>query len=282
MKPELQQLDVMNKVRSIHFFKLEETIFRPFWHYHPEIELTLILKGEGTRFVGDSISRFTNFDLVLLGENLPHHWVSITDGNVKDHEAYVFIFEKNVFECFPECRSFKIFFEKAKQGLHFYAPKNELVKKIIDFEYLSPVTRLGLLMEIIQDLVSDNQVRTLASKAYLKRFYSESSKTKIAKTTNYILEHLNESLTVNQMAEYTNMVPQSFCRWFKKHSGHSFISYLNQTRIERVCHLLRSTALPIQNIAFSCGFESISHFNRTFKQFKNCSPKIYRMDTTII
>ena len=117
---------------------------------------------------------------------------------------------------------------------------------------------------------------SLASEHYLNRFQSEGSQNKISKTTNYILEHLEERLSVNQMAEFTHMVPQSFCRWFKKHSGHSFISFLNQTRIERVCHLLVSSNLKIQDIAFSSGFESISHFNRTFQKLKGCSPRAFR------
>ena len=54
------------------------------------------------------------------------------------------------------------------------------------------------------------------------------------------------------------------------------ISFLNQTRIEKVCHELASSTTPIQDIAFSSGFETLSHFNRIFKRLKNCSPRDYR------
>ncbi|WP_353777261.1 helix-turn-helix domain-containing protein [Winogradskyella sp. 3972H.M.0a.05] len=257
-------------------------MFTPFWHYHPELELTLISKGEGTRFVGDSISSFSNFDLILVGENLPHHWVSITENGIKNHEAYVFQFDKNLFEHFPECNTFRTLFENAKRGIHFSKPKDELIKKIIAFEALSPISRLSALIEILQNLIEDNDTETLASEDYLNRFYTEGSQTKISKTTNYILDHLDQKLSVNQLAEFTHMVPQSFCRWFKKHSGHSFISFLNQTRIERVCHLLVSTNMRVQEIAFSCGFESLSHFNRTFNKLKHMSPRTYRQLNAVL
>ena len=44
------------------------------WHYHSEVELIHIKKGEGTQFIGDSIKRFKSGDVVLVGSNLPHYW----------------------------------------------------------------------------------------------------------------------------------------------------------------------------------------------------------------
>src|SRR5690606_11771723 len=46
--------------------------FDTIWHYHPELELHLTVRGEGVRFIGDNISNFSSGELVLLGENLPH------------------------------------------------------------------------------------------------------------------------------------------------------------------------------------------------------------------
>lgn len=48
--------------------------FGTVWHYHPEIELHYIVRGEGVRFVGDNISNFESDEMLLLGENLPHMW----------------------------------------------------------------------------------------------------------------------------------------------------------------------------------------------------------------
>ena len=50
--------------------------FSAFWHYHPEYQLTLVLRGRGKRFVGDDVSLFQAGDLVLTGPDLPHMWCS--------------------------------------------------------------------------------------------------------------------------------------------------------------------------------------------------------------
>src|SRR5690606_27797577 len=73
MKPILRKVDS----NAEHSFSVKENIF-PFlynyWHYHPEVELTYIRKSSGTRLAGDSIERFTDGDLIILGANLPHMW----------------------------------------------------------------------------------------------------------------------------------------------------------------------------------------------------------------
>ncbi len=274
MKPELEYISLKNSEQSYRFFKQSETVFVPYWHYHPEIELTLITKGKGTRFVGDSISSFSELDLVLIGENLPHHWVSTSPE--RNQEAYVFQFNKSLFSDFVEFKPFNKLIETAKFGVHYHSPNSQLIHKITEFENLNSLIKLSTLIEIIHLLLTDTNTNLLATKNYLSHSPISRQQSKISKTTNYILEHLDEKLTVNRMAEFTHMVPQSFCRWFKKHSGHSFVSFLNQTRIERVCQLLATSDNSIQNIAFSCGFESLSHFNRTFKSIKECSPRTFR------
>ncbi len=274
MKAALEYIPIESTQQSYYFFKQSETTFLPYWHYHPELELTLISKGNGTRFIGDSISSFSDFDLVLVGENLAHHWVSASER--QDQEAYVFQFDKSLFHNFQECSVLDPLFENAKRGIHFSKPSSTLISKIKNFESLSALARLGSILDILHDLLNEDEKILLASEDYTNQTLGHGSQSKISKTTNYILEHLDEQLTVNRMAAYTHMVPQSFCRWFKKHSGHSFISFLNQTRIEKVCHELVSKSTPIQDIAFSSGFETLSHFNRIFKRYKNCSPRTYR------
>ncbi|MEJ1741422.1 cupin domain-containing protein, partial [Escherichia coli] len=48
--------------------------FGSVWHYHPELELHHVIRGEGVRFIGDNISNFSSGDMLLLGSNLPHTW----------------------------------------------------------------------------------------------------------------------------------------------------------------------------------------------------------------
>ena len=274
MKPELEHIVVEETQHSFRYFKLSETVFVPYWHYHPELELTLITKGKGTRFIGDSIASFSDFDLVLVGKNLPHHWVS--SSKIDNQEAYVFQFKAALFKGFAECQIFDHLFEMAKRGIHFHKPKKQVLEHIISFENLSNTAKLAKLIEILEELYLDENYHLLSSEHYANRVKIHGSQKKITQTTNFILEHLGERLTVDRMAQLTNMAPQSFCRWFKKYSGHSFVSFLNQSRIEKVCFMLTTTDKSIQDIAYSSGFESISHYNRTFRKIKGLNPSDYK------
>lgn len=281
LKPALEQLALTASGRSFRFFHVETHAFMPYWHYHPEIELTLITKGKGTRFIGDSIMPFTDLDLVLIGENLPHHWVSGPASEGSSNEAYVFQFDHTVFGHFPECSVFEELFVKARKGVHFTSPNGQVIELIKSFETKSKIAQLASLLELLQLLMEDKAQSLVASGEYFNTYSNYGAQLKIAKTTNYILAHLDQKLTVGQMSEFAHMVPQSFCRWFKSHSGHSFVSFLNQTRIQRASHLLLSTNMPIQEIAFSCGFESLSHFNRTFKKVKMQNPSAFKLNNMV-
>ena len=274
MKPTLEQIQLKETQLSFKYFKRVTKAFTPYWHYHPELELTFILKGQGTRFIGDSIRPFNDLDLVLVGSNLPHHWVSVTNG--EDQTAHVFQFGKDLFIPFEECQNFKHLFDQAQRGLHFKNIPKQLILDIEAFEHYDALERLSALINLIGKLLKHSIVEPLATSKYKVRREKTSAQLKFSRINNYILEHLNKRLTVQEVSEVAHMVPQSFCRWFKQHSGHSFIGFVNITRIETACQLLLTTDHPIQEIAFSSGFESLSHFNRTFKKLKGLSPREFR------
>lgn len=274
MKPTLEMLSLQVKQQSFNVFTLNGSRFKPFWHYHPELELTLITKGEGTRFIGDNISPFDANDLVLVGENLPHQWVSINHEPNTKVGAIVIQFPKDIFDNFPECNALKSFLENASKGFQFIKPPKHLIEQLMDFTKLSEVLKLSSFISILYELSRDNQIKQLSTKAY--NLEGIDQKNKISKCVSYILEHTHERLTVKHMASQFNLAEPSFCRWFKQSVGLSFITYLNRTRIESACHYLSTTDLQIQQIAFSIGFESLSQFNRTFKKFKNMTPNTFR------
>jgi AraC-like DNA-binding protein len=276
MKPIVEKIGLKEAKRSFHHFKRTSKRFEPYWHYHSELELTLITRGWGTRFVGNSILPYAKNDLVLLGANLPHHWVSPDDHDGNPQAAIVFQFPIDLFDPFPECETLKTFFKEAECGIHFTDPNAGLLRSIHHFDTVSKPKQIAVLLQILDALHGDDQRVYLASKSYQKPMENESNQRKIEKTTRFILENLGKKLTVHHMADMAHMVDQSFCRWFKKSVGHTFVAFLNLARIERACQLLMATDRTVQDIAFDCGFESVSHFNRTFKKIKHQSPRALR------
>lgn len=276
LKPSLELLKLTNAQKSFNFFQEKVDCFVPYWHYHPELELTLITKGQGTRFVGNSILPFYDYDLVLVGENLPHHWVSSKNEEIVEQQAFVFQFPKNIFKSLNECNKLETLFKASECGIQFTNPSPEIIKAIMSFGSLDKMQQIGTLLSILSMLHSNEERKQLSSIDYKTSSWSHSNQHKVNETISFILEHLDQKLTVNRLAQQTSMVPQSFCRWFKKASGNSFVTFLNKARIEKACQLVLTTEMPIQQIAFDCGFDSLSHFNRTFKTTKGMSPRNFR------
>ncbi len=273
MKAKLELTRILESGKSFNYFQLDVPRFTPFWHFHPELELTLITKGSGTRYVGNSIQPFQAYDLVLVGENLPHQWVSELDPE-QSSAAYVIQFPRSIFTSLPECKAFDDLFERARYGLEFSYSDTMLIQ----FERLKESSEAGqvaILIAILDQLTAiDSDI--LSSVNYQLPSQNKVHFDRTESAIHYILDNLNRRLTVEEMAERTHMTTQSFCRWFKKATGNSFITFVNTSRIENACLQLRHTDKPVSSIAFDCGFESISQFNRTFKTIKGESPSSFR------
>ncbi len=98
----------------------------------------------------------------------------------------------------------------------------------------------------------------------------------ITKAKRFIQEHQAEDLTLGQVARSANASTFYFCKLFKKATGLQFTKYLARVRIEKAKNLLLNPNLRISEIAYACGFQSLTHFNRVFKKIVGQSPTEYR------
>ncbi|MEM6348851.1 MAG: AraC family transcriptional regulator [Bacteroidota bacterium] len=276
MKPIFEALSLAQKQCSFGASQIEAEHFEPFWHFHPEVELTWIIQGEGTRFVGDSILPYGPGDLVLVGSNVPHQWVSSQAQLSSQQEALVIQFPEDLFAAFPECEAINKLFQEAKRGLYFSSPQQAIKEKLSTFVSFNPAQQLSQLLQILLLLTEYNLPQMLSQRSQFQTQGKAADSQRINSCIDFILSQLKQPLSVNLMADRLHMVPQSFCRWFKQQTGTSFITFVNQSRIQSACQYLLNTDLPIQSIAFEVGFENVSHFNRTFKKLQGVSPGVYR------
>src|SRR6266481_6234235 len=98
----------------------------------------------------------------------------------------------------------------------------------------------------------------------------------IWKARKFIEEHSTEELSLTQVAKVVNMNANYLSENFKQVTGTNFVEYVAHARFKNACDLLRKPRLRISEIAFAVGFQSLSQFNRVFKQFSGKSPTQYR------
>jgi len=115
----------------------------------------------------------------------------------------------------------------------------------------------------------------LASEEYVKRRF-KSSNERITKIHEYLMSNFHNEVNLEQIAQFVFMAPGSLCRFFKSETGMTIFDYLNKIKVDYACSLLLNNDLSIADIAFDCGFNNLSHFNKQFKKITNTIPNQYR------
>lgn len=92
----------------------------------------------------------------------------------------------------------------------------------------------------------------------------------------YIKENFSRKLTLQELADLVHLQPNYLCARFKERTGRTIFDHITRLRINSTSKLLRSTKLPVNQIAEQCGFPSTSFFTRKFTVLHGCSPTVYR------
>lgn len=242
------------------------------WHYHPEYELTLILEGSGKRLVGDSHEHFAPGDLVLLGPNLPHTWVSESAS-----AAVVIQFSESFitpFIHYPECDRIRKLLTRSGQGLYFPPKTKTLRESVRALPSQKGVARITALLEVLQALAAAT-AQPLAS-PYFQPARGRKAEGRINKVCQYIQKHASEDLSLQKIASLINLSESAFCKFFKRTTGKTYSDYVVEIRLGHACHLLSESDDPISEIAYRSGFDSLTYFNRVFLRKKGLRPREFR------
>jgi AraC-like DNA-binding protein len=255
------------------------------WHYHPEYELTYIVKGYGRRFVGDHSETFSAGDLVLIGSNLPHFWRSDDDFYQKESSMQVesivvqfpAVFDQQLLAAIPEAQSIRQLLQRARYGLSFCPAIREIAANQLEpLATLNGLPQLLRLLAVLHQLAADSNATLLASDGYqLAPGVAETERMK--RIFDYLLVHFREEIRVDQIASIAGMAPAAFCRYFKKRTRKSFIEYLNELRINHARKMLVNRNFNVGQVGLECGFNNSSHFHRQFKLYTGMTPLRYQM-----
>ncbi|TGV01887.1 AraC family transcriptional regulator [Flavivirga rizhaonensis] len=282
MKLVLKNTDSFSNSR-LNIITKEKPCLDSSWHYHPEFELLYISKSTGIRFVGDSVAHFTPGDLVLVGPNLPHLWRNDVSYYAEDSERSVktvvikfyknFIGE-NTFDA-PEFAEINRMLSDAKYGISFGSNiSNKLREDIMSITNIKHTEQFIKLLGILYELSITNEKQLLSSSDM--RQYTAKGARRIDRVLRYISDNYSKSIALEDVSDIACMTPNSFCRFFKKKTNKSFTGFLNEVRIRNASRLLVQESLPVNDVCFLVGYNSITNFNKQFKRIMGSTPKQYR------
>lgn len=275
----------ISRLEPLDFFYVGErhkTYFEYPPHCHEVYELNYVENAAGaTRTIGDSHETIGNLDLVLMtGSKLVHVW---EQGSCPLHDIYEITFhiDANAFHgTMMDKRAFtsiRRMLERAQRGLAFPEPAIQILREDIvnlaqSNDSFASVIRLWNLLYRLS-LVED--ARELSSSSFVDAQESKED-LRVTKIKDYIAANYMKDISVQEMANMIGMNADAFSRFFRHRTGRTPNRYLIDYRLGIAARMLLNTKYSVSEVGFACGFNTICHFNRLFRESKGCTPSEFR------
>lgn len=255
-----------------------------YWHFHPELELIYINKGQGKTHIGNHLSYFNNSQLILIGSNLPHN--GFTDRLTANGTETTIQFKSNClgddFLNVPEMANIVALFERAKKGIRFKVETKQKIgpkiEKMLEHQGLKRVLKF---LEILDYLATTDDYNLLNADGFAFEAEAQDS-SKIDIIFKYVNKNFQNHITLDEIADEVSMTVPAFCRYFKKATGKTFTQLVNEYRVVHATKLLNESQKSIADICFECGFNNFSHFNKQFNEITGKSASNYRKEIKLI
>lgn len=252
------------------------------WNYHPEFELHLTMQGRGRFIVGNYIDFFQPGHLVLVGPNMPHHWMCDLSPDSPRGEFMVFQFlPRWLQDCqgvLPELTDLEFLLTRSLRGIEFSGATAEKAAELLaGLGTTSGTARLGNLFGLLGTLAGapDHEQRMLAD-AWLPPSVDATTNDIIDRAFTYIDENLTRDVRLAGAAALVGMSDSAFSRYFKRAAGQTFSEAVRKMRLAHACKLLRHTDLPVSAIYARVGYANLSNFNRQFRACYRMTPTEFR------
>lgn len=255
-----------------------EPSFYGLLHQHEEFQISYILAGAGTLIVGDTIHNYREGDVFIFDENLPHVFRSIPSKTDFSHMKSVFFTKTSFGSGFFETEELKpllSFFKRAENGFKLLSNKKHTYKLFDQLFIASKLDRFILFFQLLK-VLKQSKAEPLSSFISDKK-YSDNEGRRMSAVLEFTMNHFQNEISLNTISQEAAMTKNAFCKYFKKRTNKTYVTFLNELRIEEASKLLKvEKDLSITEIAEACGFQNISNFNRKFKQLKGKTPRDFR------
>lgn len=246
------------------------------WHFHPEVELTLVTKGRGRRFVGDHVATLDAPDLVLIGSNLPHFWSGLTDSSGWSLQ-FACGHNQPIWQV-AETAPLQVIRKVASHGAKISGDAvDSICRHMQQIAACDEARGLIHFLEILSTIchLSMQHVTPLSGMQFALEDRDPHMEV-ISKAVQYVLTHFQRQVLLDDLLDHTKLSKPTFCRQFKRLTGRTLVEFVNQVRIDYAQRLLAETVEPVTGVAYQSGYANLSHFNRQFKAICGCSPRDFR------
>ncbi|MGJ1197565.1 AraC family transcriptional regulator [Sphingobacterium spiritivorum] len=254
------------------------------YHRHKEIQLTYILKGKGTFLIGNFSHHFQQDEIFIVDADEPHMFkkadmVSEQANENGIHAIHIF-FDYHNFTSFlnlSEFDSVKSFLEHIQGSKKLTADYAvHLKSRFLDINAAEGTSRLLQFLDLVDYLSKKIELWTSLYTGIPQKKYSDAEGIRINDIFQYTFKHFAEKISLEQISSIAHMTPHAFCKYFKKHTRKTYVTFLNEIRIEQACKLLiNGLSENVADIAFRTGFNNVVNFNRVFKKVTKLSPSDY-------
>lgn len=251
-------------------------------HYHPEFQITAILKGDGIFYAGNNMSAFAEGDVFVIGSNVPHLlkcsnvYHSPQSPGVKGVSLFFdrLSFGRQFFEI-KEMQGLKALLTNANRVIKVTGKAStEIFDQIAETQTLTEESLIIAFLKILS-LVSKAPKSYLNSEQY-NLLLNRDEGGRLNEVLDFTFNNFQKEITIEQVAKVALLSRSQFSYFFKLHTGKTYIRFLNDLRVENACILLRGTNQTIEKICFDVGFQNVSNFVRQFKKAKESTPSSYR------
>ena len=266
--------------------ELNERHFDPVWHAHSEYQLFVVLEGTGTRFIGDSIKTFRPGELIFTGPHVPHVW-RYDEGyfrggsGLRASGIVIYLNENFLGEHFLEKEEIVMLrklFKKSLRGMEFFgSPRKQVVALMKELSALQGLPSLIHVLRILDILARTKEYRYISSRTHVDTLEQHEAD-RLNKVYEYVFENFRRKIRLQDLAELLHMTPTSFSRYFTMKNNKSFSRFVSEIRIKHACKMLTESDESVSHICYSCGFDTLSNFNKQFREITMRKPTQYRRE----
>jgi AraC-like DNA-binding protein len=232
-------------------------------HYHEEFELNFIQNAkDARRVIGGHMEPIDDLELVLVQEVTIQFHRDLLDEKFLQRNQMSFI--RNMFQ-------------QSLRGILFSREATESIQqRIFDLPKKTGFESVLELLSILHALSTSTNMRILSDITFQATDSIAYNSRRIEAVMAYLNKNFERDISLSETARLVSMSEVAFSRFFKVRTGKTFVDTLNEIRLGHASRLLIDTTQSVSEIAYSCGFNNMSNFNRIFKKKKQCTPKEFR------